>query len=66
MLLYTYPGALALISLHDHHMRSCLQIWKQAKKAGIVLPKTDDPSYKSMETLLFHLLRTLRNYIVRK
>ena len=61
---YRYGGARALIALHDHHMRSCLQVWKQGKKAGIVLPETTDPSYKSMETLLFHLLRASRNYIV--
>ena len=48
---YTYGGARALIALHDQHMRSCLEVWKRAKKSGIVLPKTTDPSYKSMMLL---------------
>ena len=61
---YRYGGARALVTLHEQHMRSCLGVWKQAKKAGIVLPQTTDPSYKSMETLLFHLLRASRNYMV--
>jgi uncharacterized damage-inducible protein DinB len=61
---YTYGGARALIALHDKHTRSFLEVWKRAKKAGIVLPQTTDPSYKSMEALLFHSLRASRNYIV--
>jgi uncharacterized damage-inducible protein DinB len=64
MTTYTYPGARALIALHDQHMHSFLEAWRRAKKAGIVLPQTTDPSYKSMETLLFHSLRASRNYIV--
>jgi hypothetical protein len=60
---YSYPGALALIRLHDQHMRSFLETWKKALLAGVILPETDDPSYKSMKTLLRHVFRSSRNYI---
>ena len=61
---YTYGGARALIALHEKHMRSYLETWRNAKKAGVVLPQTDDPSYKSMETLLRHPLKSSRGYII--
>jgi hypothetical protein len=60
---YSYGGARALIALHEHHMRSFLETWQKAKKAGVTLPQTTDPSYKSMETLLRHPLKSSRGYI---
>lgn len=61
---YTYGGAHALIALHEQHMRSFLNTWKKAKKAGVTLPKTSDPAYKSMESLLRHPLKSSRGYII--
>jgi uncharacterized damage-inducible protein DinB len=61
---YKYQGAKALVILHDKHMRQCLEVWKQAKAANIKLPETDDESYESLETLLHHLLRAARGYMV--
>ena len=61
---YAYGGARALVALHEKHMRSFLETWRRAKKAGICLPETDDPSYKSMETLLRHPLNSSRGYII--
>jgi hypothetical protein len=61
---FVYGGARALIALHEQHMRSFLETWKKAKKTGVVLPKTADPAYKSMETLLRHPLKSSRGYIV--
>ena len=60
---YSYGGARALIALHEQHMRSFLETWRKAKKAGVTLPQTTDPSYKSMETLLRHPLKSSRGYI---
>lgn len=61
---YAYGGARALVALHDQHMRSFLATWQKVKSAGIVLPQTTDPAYKSMETLLRHPLKSSRGYIV--
>ena len=60
---FSYGGARALIALHEQHMRSFLETWRKAKKAGITLPQTTDPAYKSMETLLRHPLKSSRGYI---
>jgi hypothetical protein len=61
---YAYGGARALVALHEQSIRSYLETWRKAKKAGIVLPETSDPAYKSMETLLRHPLKSSRGYIV--
>jgi hypothetical protein len=61
---YSYGGARALIALHELHMRSFLETWRKAKKTGVTLPQTTDPSYKSMETLLRHSLKASRGYII--
>lgn len=61
---YKYNGAKALVILHEIHLRSFYKTWQEAKKVGVELPETDDPYYKSLETLLYHLLRSARGYMV--
>jgi hypothetical protein len=61
---YSYGGARALVALHEQHMRLFVETWQKAKKAGIVLPASSDPAYKSLETLLRHPLKSSRGYIV--
>ncbi len=61
---YQYRGARALVLLHEKHLLSFLETWKQAKRAGVVLPETEDPDYESMETLLTHVLGAARGYMV--
>jgi uncharacterized damage-inducible protein DinB len=61
---YKYRGARALVLMHETHMRQCLEVWKQAKAANVKLPQTDDPSYGSLEHLLYHILRAARGYMV--
>ncbi len=61
---YKYNGARSLVLLHDKHLRSCVKTWKEAKRLNIKLPATDDEYYKSLDTLLFHFLRSARNYMV--
>lgn len=61
---YKYNGARSLVLLHEKHLRSCVQIWKEAKKLNIKLPETEDEDYKSLETLLRHILRSARNYMI--
>lgn len=60
---YAYGGARALVLLHERHLRTFLAVWKQAKATGVVLPATDDPSYASLETLLFHVCACARGYM---
>ena len=38
-------------------------MWNQAQAASVVLPKTDDPAYASLETLLRHVLGAARGYM---
>lgn len=61
---YKYRGARACILLHEEHLRGCLKIWKEAKAANIKLPETDDEDYQSLETLLHHIFRAARGYMV--
>jgi uncharacterized damage-inducible protein DinB len=61
---YTYRGARAMVLLHEDYMRQCLAVWKEAKAAKITLPETSDEDYQSLETLLRHILRAARGYMV--
>jgi len=61
---YRYKGASALVKLHEIHLQSFYETWKEAKELNIKLPVTDDPYYKSLDALLFHLLRSARGYMV--
>ncbi len=61
---HKYNGARSLVILHESHMRQFLHTWREARLAGVTLPETDDPDYESMDTLLRHVLRAARGYIV--
>lgn len=61
---YTSSAARALVSLHETHLRECLVVWKQAKAAKLQLPETDNEHYRSLETLLEHILGAPRGYLV--
>jgi hypothetical protein len=61
---YEYEGARAIVELHEHSLWSFLETWKAAKAANVDLPKTDDPSYVSLETLLCHVCACARGYMV--
>jgi len=61
---YRYKGALALVKLHEVHLQSFYETWKQAKQLNIKLPDSDDLYYKSLDTLLYHLLRSARGYMI--
>ena len=62
--LYKYAGAKALVELHEIHLLSFYETWKKAKQFKVKLPATDDPYYKSLDTLLFHVLRSARGYMI--
>jgi uncharacterized damage-inducible protein DinB len=52
-----------LVLLHEQYLRSAISIWKEAIDAGVNLPVTDDSDYKSMQTLLRHIVRAARGYM---
>ncbi len=61
---YRYGAARTMVHLRGLYLRECLEAWKQAKEAGIALPETDDPSYISLETVLAHVLKADRGYLI--
>lgn len=61
---YKYRGARAMVLLHEKQMRECLETWKKAKDLNISLPATEDADYQSLETLMVHILRAARGYMV--
>jgi hypothetical protein len=61
---YKYNGARSLVLLHEKHLKSFIEIWREAKRLNITLPKTDDQDYKSLDTLLRHVLRSAGNYMI--
>jgi uncharacterized damage-inducible protein DinB len=62
-LTYRSRAVRALVLLHDEHLRRFLVVWKQARAVSVTLPKTDDPDYASLDTLLHHVLRAARGYM---
>ncbi len=60
---FKYNGARSLVLLHEKHLINFVQTWREAKNLNVGLPKTEDPDYQSLETLLFHVLRSARGYM---
>jgi hypothetical protein len=60
---FSYRGARALVMMHEDSLRHFVTAWRQAKSAGVRLPKVDRPDYASLEALLEHALRWSRTYI---
>ena len=61
---YASRGARALVLLHDEHLRQCVAVWKQAKASDVVLRISDNENYRSLDTLLQHILSAARGYMV--
>ena len=61
---YKYSGAEALVKLHEIYFKRFLATWEEAKELNIKLPETSDTDYQSYDTLLFHLFRASRGYLV--
>jgi len=61
---HRYHGARSMILLHEQYLRAFLDTWRRAQAAGLRLPDTSDPSYASMQSLLRHVLRAARGYMV--
>lgn len=61
---FKYRGARALTILHEQQMRSSVALWHKAKSMNIILPRTNDTDYQSLEHLLYHIFRAARGYMV--
>ena len=62
-LAYRSRAVRALVLLHDEQLRRFVVVWTQARAADVVLPRTDDPAYASLDTLLRHVLGAARGYM---
>ncbi len=60
---YASRGARALVLLHDQALTEFVSVWRDAERAAIVLPETDDPDYASMHALLAHVLGAASGYM---
>ena len=56
-------GVRALVALQMDEMERLFAVWKKAKRLGVKLPATDDPSYQSLDLLMRHPLRACRGYL---
>ncbi len=56
-------GVRALVQLQKREMNQLLVVWKKAKRMGVKLPATRDPSYQSLDVLMRHPLRSCRGYL---
>jgi len=61
---YRYPGALALIELHEQYLDKFYTALTEAEKQNLTLPQTTDPAYTSPAALLYHVLECARYYMV--
>ena len=60
---YRYGGAVALVALHEEHLRGFLEVWRQAEERDLALPATSDPNYASRAALLAHVLGCATRYL---
>jgi len=61
---YAYRGARADVILHEQYLLKYVDTWRTAKESGMVLPHVDDPDYASLDTLMVHVLKWARYYMV--
>jgi uncharacterized damage-inducible protein DinB len=52
------------VELHETEMRRFHDTWLAFRASGTPLPASDDPSYRSIEHLAGHVLRSCRNYLI--
>ena len=53
-----------MVLLHEHYLTSVLHTWREAQKQNVSLPKTDDQDYQSLDTLIRHIFRAARGYMI--
>lgn len=60
---YLYNGARSMVILHEIELRKFLIVWKEAKSQNLKLMDTNDQDYRTLETLLCHVLKSARSYM---
>ena len=60
---YRSRAVRALVLLHEEHLRRFIHTWRRAMASSVSLPRTDDPSYLSLETLGRHVLSAAGGYM---
>lgn len=63
-LAYESRGARALVLCHERCLREFVDVWHDARQRNIDLPQTDDSDYRSLDHLLWHVLRAARGYMM--
>ena len=61
---FCYNGARSMVLLHEKYMISCMNTWYEANNQTVILPETADKDYESLNTLLRHILRAARGYMI--
>lgn len=60
---FRHPGTLALVELHEIHLRRFLDTWMEAEENELPLPASEDPDYASLEILVTHVLTASGAYL---
>lgn len=61
---FSYRGARALALLHDRHLRACAATWQLAAAAGIEPPEQDSGAYRSLESIMLHVLEAAYEHMI--
>jgi hypothetical protein len=61
---YRSRAVRAMVLLHEEHLRRFVHTWRVALASSVILPKTDDPSYASLEALGQHVLSAAGGYMI--
>jgi hypothetical protein len=61
---FRYRGARALVVLHERQLRRFLTTWREALAAGVQVPEPDEWHYRSLHTILGHVLASARGYML--
>ena len=60
---YQSSAVRALVALHQREMHNFMVIWNNAVKMNVTLPPTEDPSCKTFDAMMSHVLHASRGYV---
>ena len=61
---FRYRGARALVILHERELRRFVTTWREAIAAGVTVPEPNERHYRSLHTILGHVLAAARGYLL--
>lgn len=62
--IFVSPAVKTLARLHEKHLLLFFNTWQKCKSTNLLLPKTSDLDYNSMDTLLHHVINSSKNYLI--